>query len=307
MTLQAYDLIGDIHGHADKLISLLDKLGYKTSAKGYCHPERKVIFLGDFIDRGENLRQHQKLLEVVMTMIENGHALAVMGNHEFNALAFHTQHNGEPLRPHTSRNISQHQAFLNEFEDQPQLKQRVLDFFFSLPLWLELDGLRVIHACWDKQHIDWLAANTARQRLTPELLIEACAQGTAAYHAIETLLKGVEVGLPEGVQFNDKDGHPRTAVRVQWWDNQATTLGQVALPFGVDIGDAASLAIPDHVPSYHSDQPPCFIGHYWLHGDPAPLTTNVACLDYSVAKNGKLVAYRWSGEQILSADNFIHC
>lgn len=304
MTSQAYDLIGDIHGHADELINLLEHLDYKCTSTGYQHPQRKVIFLGDFIDRGEHLRQHGKLLEVVMTMVEHGHALSVMGNHEFNALAFHTRHKGEPLRLHTSKNINQHQAFLNEFEDQPELKRRVLDFFLSLPLWLELDGLRVIHACWDNQHIDWLTTNADQQRLTPELLVEACTEGTAAYRAIETLLKGVEVELPDGVQFNDKDGHLRTAVRVQWWDSQATKLGQVALPFGVAIGDAANLAIPDHVPSYHPDQPPCFIGHYWLHGDPAPLAPNVACLDYSIAKNGKLVAYRWSGEQILCADNF---
>lgn len=303
--MEGYDLIGDIHGHADELTKLLKHLGYQYTNTGYQHPQRKVIFLGDFIDGGEHLRQHQQLLEVVMPMVENGHALAVMGNHEFNALAFHTQHKSKPLRPHTSKNISQHQAFLNEFDDQPELQQQILGFFSSLPLWLELEGLRVIHACWDDQHIEWLTANTDQQRLTPELLIEASTEGTATYHAIETLLKGVEVELPNGVQFNDKNGHPRTAVRVQWWDSQATRLDQVA--FGVNIGDAANLAIPEYVPSYHPDQPPCFIGHYWLHGDPAPLTDNVACLDYSIAKNGKLVAYRWSGEQILSANNFTHC
>ena len=303
---EGYDLIGDIHGHADELIKLLEHLGYQPTSTGYQHPQRKVIFLGDFIDRGEHLRQHQQLLKVVMTMVENGHALAVMGNHEFNALAFHTEHKGEPLRPHTTKNIDQHQAFLNEFDDHPKLKQQVLDFFSNLPLWLELEGLRVIHACWDDQHIEWLTANTDQQRLTPELLIEASTEGTAAYHAIETLLKGVEVELPDGIQFNDKDDNPRTAVRVQWWDDQASQLGQVALPFDVDIGDAADLAIPDHVPSYRPDQPPCFIGHYWLHGEPAPLAANVACLDYSIAEDGKLVAYRWSGEQTLSTDNFTH-
>ena len=49
-------------------------------------------------------------------------------------------------------------------------------------------------------------------------------------------------------------------------------------------------------PEYDASDKPCFIGHYWLSGDPEPLAPNVACLDYSVAKNGKLVAYRWSGE-----------
>ena len=58
-----YDLIGDIHGHAEELEKLLVHLGYSMSDSGYSHPERKVIFLGDFIDRGEKLAQHRRLLE----------------------------------------------------------------------------------------------------------------------------------------------------------------------------------------------------------------------------------------------------
>jgi len=57
---QAYDLIGDIHGHADELIKLLEHLDYNDSANGYYHESRKVIFLSDFIDRGEHLRQHKQ-------------------------------------------------------------------------------------------------------------------------------------------------------------------------------------------------------------------------------------------------------
>jgi hypothetical protein len=41
------DIIGDIHGHADKLEALLIKLGYSKSGNGFSHPERKVLFVGD--------------------------------------------------------------------------------------------------------------------------------------------------------------------------------------------------------------------------------------------------------------------
>jgi len=47
-----YDLIGDIHGRAVELEALLSKLGYALSGRVYRHPDRKVIFLGDFVDRG---------------------------------------------------------------------------------------------------------------------------------------------------------------------------------------------------------------------------------------------------------------
>jgi len=63
-----------------------------------------VIFLGDFIDRGRRFRQ---VLEIVRPMIEEGSALSVMGNHELNALAYHTEDpecRGEFLRRHFRRN-----------------------------------------------------------------------------------------------------------------------------------------------------------------------------------------------------------
>ena len=87
-----YDLIGDIHGHADELMQLLEALGYKKAQGSYRHPDRKVIFLGDFIDRGPKIWQ---VLEIVRPMIEEGKALAVMGNHELNALAYHTEDSEE--------------------------------------------------------------------------------------------------------------------------------------------------------------------------------------------------------------------
>ena len=49
MKVQAYDIIGDIHGHADELVKLLTHLGYKDSSDGYVHESRKVIFLGDLL------------------------------------------------------------------------------------------------------------------------------------------------------------------------------------------------------------------------------------------------------------------
>lgn len=48
-----------------------------------------------------------------------------------------------------------------------------------------------------------------------------------------------------------------------------------------------------------------FVGHYWMEGLPAPLKPNVACLDFSAVKYGKLVAYRFDGERVLSPDKFV--
>lgn len=195
---------------------------------------------------------------------------------------------------------------MNEYGSDPEATDSALEFFYSLPLWLELDGIRIVHACWDDQHIDVMQQLTSDQRLNHDLLVEASQPGSLAYKAVETLLKGVEVKLPDGITFNDKDGHPRNAVRIRWWDDKAQRLGDVALLSKLEIGNAADLSIPDHAPAYSSDDPPCFIGHYWLTGTPEPLTPKIACVDYSVAKGGRLVAYRWSGEQELNTENFTY-
>jgi Calcineurin-like phosphoesterase len=114
---QRYDIIGDIHGHADELVALLRTLGYAREGGAFRHPNgRKAIFLGDFIDRGPKIRE---VLGTVRSMVEAGSALAVLGNHEINAMRFHTLgSDGPPLRPRMNRHIDQHRATLEQFPDQ---------------------------------------------------------------------------------------------------------------------------------------------------------------------------------------------
>src|SRR5262249_45704336 len=111
-----YDLIGDIHGHADALVQLLETLGYRKVKGVYQHPESQVIFLGDFIDRGPKIRQ---VLEIVRPMTEEGKAVAVMGNHELNALAYHTEDPeapGEYLRRRSDKNVKQHRKTVEQLK-----------------------------------------------------------------------------------------------------------------------------------------------------------------------------------------------
>lgn len=76
MTLQGYDLVGDIHGHADALHRLLRQLEYAEFEGVLRHPERQMIFVGDFIDRGP---QQGEVLRIARSMCEAGTARAVMG------------------------------------------------------------------------------------------------------------------------------------------------------------------------------------------------------------------------------------
>jgi hypothetical protein len=304
----SYDLIGDIHGHREPLVELLGKLGYEERDGVYRHAERQAIFLGDFIDRGPGQRE---VIGIVRPMIDSGAALAVMGNHEFNAVAYYTRDPDEPggyLRPHSEKNRQQHQAFLDAYEDADDYAD-LIEWFRSLPLWLELDGLRVVHACWDEKLMHYLEKRfpSLNSYLDDELLVAASRRGAIEFRAVETLLKGKEIRLPRGQHFLDKDGNPRHAIRMRWWDAEARSYRDAFL------GPEAALShIPEdpidveHLIEYAPDEPPVFIGHYWLDTEPMLLAPNVACLDYSVAAvaGGKLVAYRWDGEQELDAGNF---
>ncbi len=310
MTHLKYDLIGDIHGHADELRRLLEKLGYARCGEGYRHSERRVIFLGDFIDRGPKIRE---TLEIVRVMMADGQALAVMGNHEFNALAFHTtlpNRSDQSLRPRSSKNIRQHVQTLAQLNDS-QLAD-ALEWFRTLPMWLDLDGLRAVHACWDAGCIAKIqAALRMSGGITPSFMLEACTQATALFHAVEILLKGKELELPRGKYFLDKDGHKRTSIRTRWFAVAPNTYQEYALqsdPIECDVmipyGTPPVLDREKYEP-YPAGAPPVFVGHYWLHGEqPRRLSKNVACLDYSVAKGGFLCAYRWNGEQEIDDANF---
>ena len=70
----AYDIIGDIHGQADKLEALLRTLGYRDTAGAWRHAERQAIFVGDFIDRGP---AQVRSVHIVRRMVDAGAALAV--------------------------------------------------------------------------------------------------------------------------------------------------------------------------------------------------------------------------------------
>src|ERR1035437_1450759 len=149
-----YDLIGDIHGHAVALELLLQKLGYKKIKGIYQHPKkRKVIFVGDFIDRGPKIRE---TLHLVKDMCDSGNAEAVMGNHEYNAICYHSKDDkGNYLRVHSTKNLSQHSMTLAQFFYYKKEWNEYLEWFNSLPLFFEHDDFRVVHACWDNSHIKW--------------------------------------------------------------------------------------------------------------------------------------------------------
>lgn len=302
---QKYDIIGDVHGYATKLRLLLERLGYRDRNGAYSHPERKVIFVGDYIDRGPEIRQ---TLRIVRAMADGGSALAVMGNHEFNAMAYHTPDGeGDFLRKHTPAKVEQHRQTMEQLgTPHPEEWKGWLAWFATLPLFLDLENLRTVHASWDASAVKVFRTIG---RIDQAMLRAMAEKGTPLNKHKENLLNGLEFRLPEGHYFSDKTGFRRKDIRTRWWKALAgKTYREAVLP---DSDTVPDLPIPTALIgknlTYDAGEAPVFFGHYWLPADAIkePLAPNVACLDYSVANGGELTAYRWDGESKLLAKKFV--
>ncbi|MCP5246100.1 MAG: metallophosphoesterase [Burkholderiales bacterium] len=304
---QYYDIIGDIHGHADVLDSLLLKLNYAKHENVYQHNKHKVIFLGDFIDRGY---QQREVIQLVKPMIEQGHALSVMGNHEYNAICYATfGQDGKPLREHSDKNMRQHAVFLAAYPDVEE-RMQIINWFKTLPIFIDTGKIRVVHASWNEKALyDISDLLNEKQCLKDDSYAKCSDEGSKPYNAIESLLKGPEVVLPDDVTFKDKDGHIRKSARIKWWTPDHFDMKE-RLHLGAELKNSHKLADMEieNEHNYPLSNIPIFVGHYWLNAQtPKPLSDNCACLDYSIAKAGKLVAYQWRGENKLKKGHFVWC
>lgn len=297
--LTGFDVIGDIHGCSDHLLALLHELGYANDTGTFRHSTRQAVFVGDLIDRGPN---QVEVLRIVRSMTQAGTAQVVMGNHEFNAIAYATPDQATPgdhLRPHTDKNNRQHAQFLAQIRPESADYNEIIQWFTTLPLWLDLDGLRIVHACWDPNAM----AGLGTPYLDGELVVAASTEGDPAYEWVENLCKGPEVPLPNDHSFHDKDGHERFDARLRWWDDGPATYASMC-----EVPPNCTPPLPDSsidplpVQPYHDDVPVIF-GHFWREWPKIEMTNTTACVDYSAVNGGPLVAYRWSGEFVLDESN----
>ncbi len=144
-----FDIIGDIHGCANELRTLLAQLGWQSQPPAigdplwgnetWRHPEgRQAIFVGDIVDRGPRILAS---LGIVRNMIASGVAACVLGNHDEKLARW--------LR---GRKVQVNHGLDRSAAELTRLnhKDRALlaDFIESLPLYLTLDGgaLVVAHA-----------------------------------------------------------------------------------------------------------------------------------------------------------------
>jgi protein phosphatase len=141
-----FDIIGDVHGCLDELKELFLKLGYTlgeaadpdggTSVTVTPPEGRKVIFVGDLVDRGPD---SPGVMRLVMRMVEAGTALCVRGNHD-DKLARKLQGRNVSI----SHGLGETLAQLDR--EPPLLLDRVRPFLDNLPTHYVLDGGKLVVA-----------------------------------------------------------------------------------------------------------------------------------------------------------------
>ncbi|WP_245574773.1 metallophosphoesterase family protein [Gaetbulibacter saemankumensis] len=114
--------------------------------------------------------------------------------------------------------------------------------------------------------------------------------------------------MPEGLFFTDKDGTRRSEIRIKWWEDPSkmTCKSISIIPLENLPEQPIELSELKTLDFYRGGDKKVFFGHYWLKGQPSLYKDNVCCLDYSLAKEGKLVAYRLNGESILNSSNIVY-
>ncbi|PKH03104.1 hypothetical protein CXF72_07920 [Psychromonas sp. MB-3u-54] len=251
--------IGDVHARHSKLINLLEVIDFDSNNSNSSAKNEQLVFIGDLIDSVPDcVSEHLTLLNHVESLVKSNHAFCLLGNHEFNAIGWATQKGqGNWARPHTDNNRNQHNAFLEAVEEGSKEHERWITWFKSLPLFLDFEAVKAIHACWDEQVIERIKPYLNPDNSLKEAhWLDAFDETHELFTLCETLLKGPERQLPAEQAFKDKTGKIRTQKRIEWWADSA----------------------------YKESIVPIVIGHYTLSGLPKALSQKVVCVDYNAAK-----------------------
>jgi len=300
-----YDIIGDVHGHADQLKNLLIKMNYQLIGDSYFHPSRKAVFVGDFINRGPKIRE---TIILIRKMVEKGSAYAILGNHEMYAVLYYLR---DIEGKYYKKRIPKYQLLINQtLEEFLPFKEEFkshLKWMRTLPMFLDFGAIRVIHACWDDNNIKQLRDNITEPKLTKTILREIALNGTKFAKSFWESCKGVDFQLPRDLLIFDEEGRPHRSFRMKWWDvPEGKTFRDVSLESRFDL---PAYTIPREIipfrKPYPENDPIVFFGHYCLKECYGIMTDNLCCVDSCVTRTGNLVAYRWRGEEKLTEANFV--
>ncbi len=299
-----YDIIGDVHGQAALLKKLLLKLGYEKSENGYFHAKRKAIFVGDFINRGPEIR---KTIRLIRKMVKNGNAFAILGNHEINAILFHLKDkSGKPLIKESRKNYLSLFKTINEFSTYPDEWEKHLQWMRRLPLFLELKGIRIVHACWSDSAVEIVKSALNEKRSRKSIFSEYYKNPKSKLSkSINILTKGINLTMPSDLKVVNNKGVVPREFRLSWWKNpDGKTFREMSFESKYKL---PAYTVPKEIiPAtffYSKNEPIIFFGHYCRANGPHIINTNLCCVDSCVSGAKLLTAYSWKGEKVLNKKN----
>lgn len=294
------DIVGDIHGELEALEALLRRLGCDPVAATH---DRHLVFVGDLVDRGPD---SPGVVRLVQRLVEAGIASCVAGNHELNVLAGDEKEGNGWYFHHADH----HRGVPFDSVQLPADERAELRAFLAqLPLVLERDDLRVVHACYDRDAVG----------LLPEagdvgVLAEACEAAIIAELKANGVLQQAVAQRARYADFRDPEVKPRrpldAALHMILAEQRndpyrVLTSGQEeAIPPDEDlffVGGKWRLVRRARWWDRYDDAPAVVVGHYWRRR--GPLNTdkpdlfdaeptfgwtgprgNVFCVDYSVGR-----------------------
>ena len=284
-----YDIIGDVHGHYDKLISLLKKLGYEKQEGAWQKSNHLAVFVGDLIDKGPNAAA---VLTTVRYMVNTGSAMLVVGNHELNWIHDAADHTDDVLafldateKHHSRRQLTE------AFKYEPERLIELFHWLRDQPIYIDRPDLRVVHACWDEDAIACLKEADIN-RLDRFGLAGYRDTYSDLHLALDRVVAGCAHQFPTSLAH--KPGFRSTRFRIRWWPENRVAIN----PIESDV-------VPVKISTPEPDSAPVFFGHYAMTGEPDTLGANVASVDYSAAYGGSLVAYRHTAGQPLAREHFV--
>lgn len=139
------DIIGDIHGLYDEFIDFITSIGYEVNNFRITHKEnRKILFLGDVIDRGQQSLEMLKILYNAVSL--DGH-YAILGNHEYKLLQFRKHY----LKFNQIKNstFATNETILQLLKIPEEEMKKYLDFLTELPPYYIYNDIAFVHGNLD--------------------------------------------------------------------------------------------------------------------------------------------------------------
>ena len=300
----ALDIVGDIHGEYSALVQLLANLGYDLQGN---HPNgRRLVFVGDFCDRGPD---SPSVLALVGAMLASGKAHAVLGNHEINLLREDAKDgSGWFFDSRVDADQPKYAPFARMPAAQAPAMLRLLN---QLPIALERDDLRIVHAAWRPEQIAMIRKLPSGSARASYDHFEALADAQSAAQRVAERMRQEELSWPHSLE-DYRYEPPFLPAHSENELNKAMVNPLKVLTAGVErecrnpFYAGGKWRFVERVAWWneYNEAPAVIVGHYWrrmraadapahgaqfenLFGGTSPLSwhglrSNVFCVDYSV-------------------------